>query len=120
MRAAPTTEDRWAGRVQVGEMWLAPWLLKGGQPTSETYLSTTYINERMAHRAPLMVRLPGGIDFCLDSRADCPGGEVGWTVTGEPPHITVSPSINVMRTYHGFIRQGVITDDCEGRTFEHG
>lgn len=100
-------------------MWYAPWLLtKDGQPAAQDYLSTTYVEQRMAHRPPLMVRLPGGIDFCIDSRADSPGGETGWHVTGEEPELTLSPSINVMGTYHGYIRGGFITDDCEGRTFD--
>ncbi len=33
-----------------------------------------------------------------------------WDVTGTPPHITVSPSINVIGVWHGFIRDGVILD----------
>lgn len=38
----------------------------------------------------------------------------GWTVTGEPPNITVSPSVNFddegVRHYHGFVQNGVIGD----------
>ncbi len=33
-----------------------------------------------------------------------------WSVTGEPPNITVSPSINVVGIWHGWIRDGVISD----------
>lgn len=119
MREPPTAADRKAG-VRVGDMWYAPWMISGTETARymlDHYLSTRYAAEHMARRPPLMVRLPGGIDFCIDSRADSPGGESGWTVTGEPPAITVSPSINVMHHYHGFIREGVITDDCEGRRY---
>lgn len=38
-----------------------------------------------------------------------------WTRTGEPPNITVSPSINYMGFYHGWLCEGVLSDDCEGR-----
>lgn len=40
----------------------------------------------------------------------------GWTVAGEPPAITVSPSVNYddddrgVKHYHGFIQNGVIGD----------
>lgn len=40
-----------------------------------------------------------------------------WTVTGVPPLITVHPSIGMGKVYHGFIRAGIITPDCEGRTY---
>jgi hypothetical protein len=41
----------------------------------------------------------------------------GWTRTGEPPNVTASPSINFVGRYHGFLQNGVLTDDCEGRVF---
>jgi len=31
--------------------------------------------------------------------------------------MTITPSINVMGHYHGWVRAGYITDDCEGRSF---
>lgn len=40
----------------------------------------------------------------------------GWTVTGELPTITVTPSIG-SRSYHGFITDGVLGDDVEGRRY---
>lgn len=68
----------------------------------------------------LWVLLPGRSLFCVDTAAydETRGhhGE-GWKVTGTPPTITVTPSINCIGSYHGYIRDGVITDDCEGRTF---
>lgn len=69
----------------------------------------------------LWVVLPGvhGLyPFCVHSPAtrEGPAGE-GWTVTGDAPMITVSPSINVVGSYHGWIQNGVITDDCEGRKY---
>lgn len=42
-----------------------------------------------------------------------------WTVTGTPPNISVSPSINLVGLYHGHIVGGIITPDAEGRSFTH-
>jgi hypothetical protein len=41
----------------------------------------------------------------------------GWLVTGTEPLITLSPSINIVGSYHGWIQNGIITDDCEGRKY---
>lgn len=53
---------------------------------------------------------PAGL-VCLDCPAsppDPPGSY--WTRTGDPPNITVSPSINVSEdTWHGFIQNGTWT-----------
>lgn len=38
-----------------------------------------------------------------------------WTRTGDPPKITANPSINYVGFYHGWLRDGVLSDDCEGR-----
>lgn len=72
---------------------------------------------------PLLVMLPCRWAFCVHELARRDGrtyGE-GWSVTGDPPTITVSPSINIggdqRSGYHGWIRGGVLTDDCEGRSF---
>ena len=40
-----------------------------------------------------------------------------WTVEGDWPNVTITPSINCPGYYHGWIRDGQITDDCEGRVF---
>jgi hypothetical protein len=40
-----------------------------------------------------------------------------WIRVGEPPNITVTPSINYVGFYHGWLRDGVLSDDCEGRIF---
>lgn len=42
----------------------------------------------------------------------------GWTVTGLFPNITVRPSINFVKSYHGWLTDGILSDDTEGRTFE--
>jgi hypothetical protein len=81
-----------------------------------------------AGRPPLVVMLPGEHLHCVDTAATS-GGD-GWKVTGTPPRITVNPSIAISYPghpemhrfgYHGWIRDGVITDDCEGRRYDaHG
>lgn len=61
---------------------------------------------------PMLVILPGGPDLpCGDLHSlhmVASGGTTGWTITGELPRITVSPSINVVGRWHGWIRDGVI------------
>lgn len=79
-----------------------------------------YYHAHNAHREPLLVKLPGRVVWCIDSKSW--SGNVlgaGWAVTGNGPNITVSPSINCIGTYHGFLVNGVISDDCEGRQYHH-
>ena len=104
--------------MPVGAMWPdGDWLERysGGKP----FLSPEYHRDWAAKRPPLVVVLPDGNDFCIDSVTISDGvlGDHGWQVTGEAPSVTLSPSINVKGSYHGYIQNGVITDDCEGRTF---
>ena len=112
-RAAITEQ---CGYEPTGAMWPAEpsWLVP------ET-LAANYIRDWQGKRPALLVMLPCGFPFLIDGRAydDEKGGYFGdgWVVTGEPPRITVSPSINFKRHYHGFLQHGVISDDCEGRTF---
>lgn len=65
------------------------------------------------------VMLPSGIEWIIYSYASgLPKKK--WDVDGAPPNITVSPSINQKggaNCYHGFIKSGVISEDCEGRKF---
>lgn len=79
-------------------------------------LSDEYVNERMASRPPVAVQLPCGDIFVVDSAVT--GERRGWGVSGEPPALTVDPSINIVGCYHGWIRNGELTDDCEGRQYE--
>lgn len=100
-------------KSQVGDMWPCDyWPAK--------WLSTYYDEHWRGKRPPMMVQLPSGT-FCIDM-CTMEGGiphpqRHGWTVTGEPPNVTLSPSINIKGYYHGFIQGGVITEDCEGRKF---
>lgn len=107
--------------VKVGDMWPAPWLVQ--DVAHMFFLSDAYVSKWKnpgGFRLPLVVRLPDGSDFCVDGPCYDKGKRYGgWDVTGEPPNITLSPSINIVGYYHGWIQNGVITDDCEGRKFPH-
>lgn len=98
--------------AHVGDIWYDTEFVEGGP----LRLSLRF---HAAGRLPLMVRLPCGVDWCVDVCAwkdGRPYGD-GWTVTGTAPLITVSPSINLPGIYHGFIAHGVLSADCEGRHF---
>lgn len=61
----------------------------------------------------LFLRLPDGTDWMIDGPARNGGG---WTRTGEPPKITARPSI-ASPGYHGWLTDGVLSDDLEGRSY---
>jgi len=103
---------------KVGDMWPAPWLVE--DMAHSFFLSDAYIAKwkGSSYRLPHIVRLPDGSDFCIDGPCYDNGKRYGgWEVTGEPPMVTLSPSINIRGYYHGWIKDGVISDDCEGRKF---
>jgi hypothetical protein len=64
----------------------------------------------------IFITLPGGAEWCPDLTSSESGQ--GWTVTGELPAITVSPSVHQLGRYHGFVQNGVLTDDLEGRSYD--
>lgn len=85
-----------------GAMWDADWLGKNYQgPDGKCWT----------------VQLPGGYDFPIFSVAS--GTKQKWNVTGSAPTFTLSPSINCEGVYHGWIQNGIITEDCEGRPFQN-
>lgn len=68
----------------------------------------------------IVVRLPDGTDWTIDhasSRSLQEQRPQGWTVSGDLPRISATPSIHVIGRYHGFLTDGVLTDDLEGRTY---
>jgi hypothetical protein len=103
--------------IKPGDMWYAPWYIEGGKRMN--YLTDEYARDWMDKRPPLVVRLPDGTSFMVDCRCTVDGvlQDHGWTVTGEPPNITVSPSINIIGYYHGWLQNGILSDDVEGRTY---
>ena len=79
-------------------------------------------------RPPIAVVLPDGYHFIIDgaywSRDRPNPNRDGWhvmlsspPVVGKPLLVTLSPSINIVGSYHGWIQNGTISDDCEGRKF---
>lgn len=83
----------WGERVPPGAMWDADWM--GDE-----------------YRGPdgrcVCVKTPGG-SWLVDGPASN-GGR--WTRTGDPPKITVHPSISIGKPerYHGWLRDGVLVD----------
>lgn len=77
-----------------------------------------YYHQHNSHRDLLFVILPGNNLFLVDGKC-WRGSELygGWTVHGEAPLITVQPSININGFYHGYLTNGIIGDDVEGRHF---
>jgi hypothetical protein len=104
----PTWDER-----QVGDAWWAA-------PDDDAYSTLVGTKHRHLERV-LWVSLPGienGYPFCVHAPATREGPDgAGWSVSGDAPRITVEPSINIVGSYHGWIRDGVISDDCEGRRF---
>lgn len=58
--------------------------------------------------------MPSGMEWLIYG-PEAGGGK--WTVTGTLPKITVSPSINQVGVYHGFVKEGIVSEDCEGKKF---
>lgn len=88
------------------------------QIAGKRLVSPQYLAQHANRRPPLAVELPCG-HFCIDSVTMNDGvpGDSGWAVCGDPPNVTLAPSVNIKGGWHGFIQNGVISDDCEGRTF---
>ena len=110
---APTSSTN-GGRyhVSVGDMFFSD-----GTWWGDGHLSD-YYHKYNAGRRTLLITLPPRTLFCLDAKCYKSGKWYdGWIVTGEPPLITVSPSINT-GSYHGFLRDGIIGNDVEGRNYD--
>jgi hypothetical protein len=93
-------------RVPGHESWNLTWNdLKPG---------AMYWDTRFDPGERLSVKLPNNAEWLIDRRPPI------WTRTGEPPNITVTPSINHQGQYHGHLSAGILTEDVEGRTFTQG
>lgn len=75
------------------------------QGTPGNFLSQHYWRDWSAKRPPIAVVCPNGCEWEIDRWSS---NGTGWTVTGELPSITCSPSI-VCGDYHGFLRNGEFT-----------
>lgn len=111
-------------RRQVGDMW---YLDLPEEELRKRELTEQYWRDNAPRRKPVVLALPilyyGGIrgvtPFLVDGKCfDSSRGHYdGWIVTGEAPVLTVSPSIHMVGRYHGWLREGVLSDDVDGRTF---
>lgn len=79
-------------------------------------LSMEYKRDWLGKRSPLAMRLPNGQAWCIDLVASNNRVGSGWTVIGNAPNITARPSI-ATSTYHGWLKNGVLSDDLEGRQY---
>lgn len=63
--------------------------------------------------------MPCGIEWMIYGHSSGDAGQKGpkWDVRGTVPNITVRPSINLMGRYHGFVENGIVLPDVEGRTY---
>lgn len=115
-----------------GWAWFMPWLycpetwrdryrghsmIKTDRIESGGFLSTHYWRDHAAFRPPITVVCPDGGQWCIDQKSN--NGD-GWTVTGELPNITCSPSIVMGKNpegqhYHGFLQNGAFTPDLDGQ-----
>jgi len=94
--------------AEPGMLWDAPWYLDFADPWAGP------------DGRSLVMRLPGGGEWAIDAPAQ---NGPGWERSGEPPKITARPSIlshpsGSVRGYHGWLTDGVLSDDLEGRTYD--
>lgn len=112
-----------------GSMWFCPWYhdpskpeavakvddliaRMKAEPDKHWHLSIHYLQDWARIRPPIMVVCPGGGHWCPDQGSS---NGTGWTVTGEVPNITASPSIWVSqgegapREYHGWLQNGAFS-----------
>ena len=80
-------------------------------PNQRGLLSAHYWRDWSGKRSPICVVCPNGETWEIDRWSS---NGTGWTVTGDLPNITCSPSI-VVEGYHGFLQNGEFTADLEGR-----
>lgn len=73
---------------------------KEGSPGN--FLSPHYWRDWADKRAPIAVICPNGCEWEIDRWSS---NGTGWTVTGDLPNITCSPSI-ICGDYHGWLRNG--------------
>lgn len=112
--------------LQAGHCAYAPQILRPGHYIG-AHLGENYLKLPEPRRAPILIMLPDLVNgkcqiWCPDEMAwnakDSYHGQ-GWVVTGELPNIAITPSINCVGSYHGYVQlvdgKGTITDDCEGR-----
>jgi len=101
-----------------GDMWFSDITGEDGNfYCEEGRLSDEYVRDHMANRKPLIVMIPARAGdsvypypFGIDTSTSEGTRRHGWTVSGEPPNITVHPSIHLPGHYHGWLQNGVLSD----------
>lgn len=104
---------------EIGEMYFSESHNENFTTEFRRTLSPEYKRDWFGKRAPLFVETPAGT-WCVDAVSTDGHGNNnnhGWTVTGEAPTITAHPSINIPGVYHGWLTDGILSDDIEGRTY---
>jgi hypothetical protein len=109
--------------------------LRPGQVRNESHLLYTLADGREVSFKDLPVgtcwhsdeqpRYYGARGWCIvlpgkgiwrTSEAASGGGH--WTITGDAPWLTAHEAIHYIGIYHGTLRDGVIGDDLDGRTYD--
>lgn len=92
------------GAAHPGEGWRGEPMFTAApaDPDARGFLSPHYWRDWATKRAPICVVCPNGEQWEIDRWSS---NGTGWTVTGELPNITCSPSI-VAGDYHGWLRNG--------------
>lgn len=107
--------------MEIGDMFYVD---KPEEWLRRRHLTQQFWDHTFKQRRPLKLVMPcfygnklGKQLFWIDGQChdDEKGYYDGWTVLGTAPLITVTPSINMVGSYHGHLTNGVITDDVEGR-----
>lgn len=96
-----TNEEISLRDAPIGAMWDAWWLKEGSR------------FKKRPDGMCLILKTPGG-EWMIDGPSS--NGN-GWERTGEIPNITASPSIHCVGRYHGWLKNGVLSDDVDGRKF---
>lgn len=100
-RAPDGLEETELRNAPPGAMWDAYWMPHSGGEDGRC----------------LVVKTPDEFDWVIDGPATNNQGEPGWERQGDPPRITVRPSIGTP-DYHGFLIDGEFTADIEGRSYD--
>jgi hypothetical protein len=107
-RRVSTGEEFTLNTAPIGAVWFASWL-------EDMTLSSYYETNGRGKRLPLVCNTPAG-PWVIDYGAS---NGPGWDVSGEIDDvhstITAVPSIDQPGRYHGFLTNGILSDDLNQR-----